>query len=518
MSHRPGMAFYRAETLYKTVMSRQQWSSQTVFILAAVGSAVGLGNVWRFPYLAGRYGGGAFLIPYLIAFVALATPMLILELALGQRMQRGPIKSLRQMHPAFGGVGLVAVISAFLVVAYYAVVMAWCLLYLIRSLGVPWADDPSAYFFGEVLQISDSVGQLGGFNFTVLAALAVIWLAIYFCIWQGPKSVGKVVLYTVPIPVVVLAVLFVRSLFLPGFLEGWRVYLTPVWSAMLDPAVWTAAAAQAFLTLSVAFAIMLTYASYKSPDEDIVKSSWLTAIADLAISLFAGFVVFAVLGYMAWSTGSTVEEVATSGPGLAFVVFPQALSLMPLAGIFSALFFFMLLTLGIDSAFSLVEPAIAAFLDVKPGQQSTKVAGWACLAAFLVGSIYTTRAGLYFLDIVDHFVTTYNALLVALGMAILGGWVFGAESLRRYVNDISDWKIGRWWNVSIKWVAPVVVMILFSTQLSTDLRTPYEGYPGWALGIGWATVIIPVGLGLAMVRGGAIEAEQPLPKEDISHQ
>ncbi len=228
-------------------MPREKWSSKAVFILAAVGSAVGLGNVWRFPYLAGQYGGGAFLIPYLIAFVVMATPILMLELAIGQKMQQGSIKSLRHMHPAFCGVGLLGVISAFLVVAYYAVVMAWCLLYLWRSLTVPWADDPKDFFFGNILQISDDVGQLGGFNWPVVAALATVWLMIYFCIWQGPKSVGKVVLYTVPIPVVVLAVLFVRSLTLPGFGAGWRLYLTPVWSAMLSPEVWTAAASQAFL-------------------------------------------------------------------------------------------------------------------------------------------------------------------------------------------------------------------------------------------------------------------------------
>jgi NSS family neurotransmitter:Na+ symporter len=483
-------------------MTREKWSSKTVFILAAVGSAVGLGNVWRFPYLAGQYGGGAFLIPYLIAFVVIATPILILELAIGQRMQQGPVKSLRQMHPAFGGVGLLGVISAFLVVAYYAVVMAWCLLYLLRSFAVAWADDPEGYFFSNVLQISDGIGQLGGFNWPVLIALAAIWLMIYFCIWQGPKSVGKVVLYTVPIPVVVLGVLFLRSLTLPGFWAGWQLYLTPVWGAMLSPEVWTAAAAQAFLTLSVAFAIMLTYASYKNPDEDIAKSSWITALADMAISLFAGFVVFAVLGYMAWNASTSVAEVTTSGPGLAFVVFPQALSLMPLPGLFSALFFFMLLTLGIDSAFSLVEPAIAAIMDLQPEAKSTHVAGWVCLAAFGVGSIYTTRAGLYFLDVIDHFVVNYNAILMALGMAILGGWVFGAESLRRYINDVSDWQVGRWWNGAIKWVVPVVLTILLATQLSTDLRTPYEGYPAWALTLGWATVVIPVAIGLWMVWGG----------------
>lgn len=475
-------------------MTRQRWSSRTVFILAAVGSAVGLGNVWRFPYLAGKYGGGAFLIPYLLAFVLLGTPLLMLEMAIGQRMQRGPIKSLRQMHPAFGGLGLMAVASGFLVVAYYTVVMAWCLIYLIQSFGIPWADDSKDYFFQNVLQLSEGAHQLGGFNGPILLALAAVWLAIYFCIWQGPKSVGKVVLYTVPIPVVVMAVLFLRAVTLPGFWQGWQLYLTPVWSVLFAPEVWTAASAQVFLTLSVAFAIMITYASYKDPEEDIAKDAWTAALMDSAVSLFAGFVVFAVLGYMAWVSGTPVADLAASGPGLAFVVFPQALSLMPLPGLFSALFFLMLLTLGIDSAFSLVEPAIACILDIRPNAKSARIAAWVCFAAFVTGLIFTTRAGLYFLDIVDHFITSYNLILIGLTQAILGGWIFGAESLRRYINEVSDWHVGRWWNVSIKWIAPTVLTVLLVSQFNTDWRTPYEGYPAWALAIGWATVLIPLGL------------------------
>lgn len=482
-------------------MTRQRWSSRTVFILAAVGSAVGLGNVWRFPYLAGKYGGGAFLIPYLLAFVLMATPLLMLELAIGQKMQEGPVKSLRKLHPAFGGLGLMAVTSAFLVVAYYAVVMAWCLIYLIKSFRLDWADDTETYFFQNILQISDGVNQLGSVNGLVLSALIAVWLAIYFCIWQGPKSVSKVVHYSVPIPVVVLVVMFFRAITLPGFWQGWQLYLTPVWSILFAPEVWTAASAQAFLTISVAFAIMLTYASYKAPDEDIAKDAWTTAVMDTAISLFAGFVVFAVLGYMAWTTQTPVEELAASGPGLAFVVFPQALSLMPLAGLFSVLFFFMLLSLGIDSAFSLVEPVIATILDIRPHARGAYVAAGVCLAAFGMGLIYTTHAGLYFLDIVDHFVTSYNLILVGLGMTILGGWVVGAEPLRRYINEVSDWQVGHWWNLSIRWVIPILLSILLVSQLVTDIRTPYEGYPAWALAIGWATVLVPLGLGLLMAHG-----------------
>ncbi|NER81646.1 MAG: sodium-dependent transporter [Leptolyngbya sp. SIO1D8] len=500
-------------------MTRQRWSSRTVFILAAVGSAVGLGNVWRFPYLAGRYGGGAFLIPYLLAFVLIATPMLMLELAIGQKMQKGPIKSLRQLHPAFGGLGLMAVISAFLVVAYYTVVMAWCLIYLFKSIGIAWGDDPETYFFQEVLHISEGVNQLGGFNNSILLALVAIWLVVYFCIWQGPKSVSKVVHYSVPIPVIVLLVLFLRAVTLPGFWQGWQLYLTPVWSVFFAPEVWTAACAQAFLTISVAFAIMLTYASYKDPEDDIAKDAWTTALMDSAISLFAGFVVFAVLGYMAWISQTPVEELAASGPGLAFVVFPQALSLMPLPGLFSALFFFMLLSLGIDSAFSLIEPAIAAVQDIQTRFKGTLIAAGVCLAALATGLIYTTRAGLYFLDIVDHFITTYNSMLVGLGTAILGGWIVGAESLRRYINEVSDWQVGRWWNVSIKWLIPIVLTTLLVTQLTIDLRTPYEGYPAWALAIGWATVFVPLGLGIWMGRDCQLAVvEQPVAEESKADQ
>ncbi|GAB4236641.1 MAG: sodium-dependent transporter [Elainellaceae cyanobacterium] len=472
-------------------MARQRWSSRMVFILAAVGSAVGLGNVWRFPYLAGKYGGGAFLIPYLLAFVLIGVPLLMLELAIGQKMQQGAVNSFRKLHPAFGGLGLMAIATSFLVVSYYAVIMAWCLIYFFKSFNLAWADDAEAYFFENVLQLSDGVQTLGGVNSSVLLALIAVWLVIYFCIWQGPKSVGKVVLYSVPIPVIVLAVLLIRAVTLPGFLSGWQLYLTPVWKVLFAPEVWTAACTQIFYTTSLAFGIMITYASYKDEQDDIAKDAWVTALIDSTTSLLAGFVVFAVLGHMAWTSGTPVAELAASGPGLAFVVFPEALSLMPLAGLFSALFFLMLLSLGIDSAFSLIEPATAAILDTRSHAKVARVSAWLCLAAFATGILYTTRAGLYFLDIVDHFVTSYNLIIVGILQAIVAGWLYGAESLRRYINEVSEWKIGKWWNFSIKWMIPIVLVMLLAAQFSTDLKTPYEGYPAWALGIGWATVLVP---------------------------
>ncbi|MGK7915724.1 MAG: hypothetical protein AB4038_09275 [Prochloraceae cyanobacterium] len=227
-------------------MTRQRWASRTVFLLAALGSAVGLGNLWRFPYLAGKYGGGAFLVPYLIALVLVGVPMLMLELAVGQKMQQGAIGSYRKLHPSFGGLGVLALISSLIIVSYYAVVMAWSLIYLLASFGVKWSGNAEGYFFQEVLQISDGVNILGGINWLILLSLFVVWLLVYFCVWQGTKSVGQVVLYSVPLPVILLGVLLIRAVTLPGFLQGWEMYLKPTWGALLEPEVWTAAFSQIF--------------------------------------------------------------------------------------------------------------------------------------------------------------------------------------------------------------------------------------------------------------------------------
>ncbi len=480
-------------------MTRQHWSSRTVFILAAVGSAVGLGNVWRFPYLAGKYGGGAFLIPYLIALVVVGIPLLMLEFAVGQKMQQGAIGSFKKLNPNFASLGIFAIFSAFIIASYYAVVMAWCLLYFLASFGVKWSGDAESFFFKDVLQITEGVDKLGGINFPILFSLLLVWVAIYFCVWKGTKSVGKVVIYTVPLPLILMALLLIRGVTLSGFLDGWVFYLNPKWSALADPQVWTAAFTQIFFTLSLAFGTMIAYGSYKNSEDDIAKDTWITALLNSAISLFAGFVVFAVLGYMAVQTSTSVEELAASGPGLAFVVFPKALSLMPYPQLFSLLFFLMLLSLGIDSAFSIVEALNAAIVDVWNNWKIAKLSLWICLATFIAGIIYSTRAGLYFLDIADHFITNYNGILVAIFQSILVGWVYGAEKLRRYINEVSDWKIGKWWNISIKYFIPIVLTALLATQLSKDLGTPYEGYPAWALNIGWSLVVVPLILFLVLL-------------------
>lgn len=474
------------------VEKRQRWSSNVLFLFAAVGSAVGLGNIWRFPYLAGKYGGGAFLIPYLLILFILGIPLLMLEFAVGQRMQKGAVHAFGKIKKWFSGIGIGLVSSGFIVVCYYAVVISWALLYLFHSFSInTWASDTKSFFFNTVLQLSDNVAQIGGIVWPVFLALIIVWIAIYFSIWEGVRSVEKVVIVTMPLPVLLILLLVLRGVTLEGAIDGLLFYLVPNFKALLDWEVWTAATSQIFFTLSLAFGIMIAYASYQSKESDITKNAVLTALLNSGVSIIAGFAVFSTLGFMALKQGVSVSEVAAAGPGLAFVVLPKALSLMPWGVVlFSVLFFITLLTLAIDSAFSLVEAVSATIHDSHEHLNRKKIALFVCIAGFLGGILFTTNAGLYYLDITDHFVTNYGLVFFGLLECLAVGWFYGAEKLRNYLNDVSDWKVEKWWSLTVKYFIPVILVVLLILQFKTDITTPYEGYPTWALwSAGWGIII-----------------------------
>ena len=476
-------------------MVRDKWKTRTAFLFAAIGSAVGLGNLWRFPYLANEYGGGAFLIPYLIALIVLGVPLLLLEFAVGQKLQKGAAHAFKTVHGRLSGIGWGTLIGAFTVVVYYAAVMAWSLMFLINSFTtkLPWKGNASEFFYGSILNLSDSISASGalGINWTLFFALAAIWITIFFIVRKGVKSVGKVVMFTVPLPVILLFILLLRGVTLPGALDGIGAYIIPNFAALLDPSIWSAAASQIFFTLSLGFGIMIAYASYNKKND--VKSDAVTmATANTAISILAGFVVFSILGFMAHTSGKLVTDVAQAGPGLAFIAFPTALAEIPLAPVFAALFFLALLTLGIDSAFSLIEAVNTSIKDINNNIKTTTVAFWSCLVAFLLGILFVTNAGLYYLDIVDHFVTNYVLLLVGIFESIAIGWIYGADKLREYINKNAKKKIGVWWEYAIKYVVPIVLFTLLVLQFLKDVGTPYGGYPTWALTIGWLSAIIPL--------------------------
>ncbi len=476
------------------------WSNRIEFIMAAVGSAIGLGNIWRFPYICYKNGGGAFLIPFLVALFVAGIPLLIMKFAIGQSTGYGAPKALGSLNRNWKWLGWMAILVGFGIASYYAVVMGWSFNYLYHSLNMAWGDDPESFFMKRVLQYTGLDGE-GAFSIVphILIGLVLTWIAIYFSIWKGVKTVGKVVWITVPLPALILVIIIIRGITLPGAAEGLAAYLTPDLDALKNPSVWLDAFGQVFYSLSLGFGIMIAYAAYNPKDSDVNNSAFTTGLWDSFFAYLCGFAVFSVLGFLAVSLDKTVADVASSGPGLAFVVFPTILSKLPFLNVvFSVLFFLMLLTLGIDSAFSLVEAIAKAFGDYFPRVRTEVMALFCCIAMFLAGLVFSTKAGLNVLDITDHYFNM-GLVIVCLMECVLVGWLVGPAKLREYANSVSDFRIGAWWDAAIRFAVPAMLFYLVASTVVKDLTEGYGGYPlKWRLIAGWIPLVMTFVVGLVL--------------------
>ena len=485
-------------------MASEQWSSRTTFVLAAVGSAVGLGNLWRFPYVVYDNGGAVFLIPWLIALFTAGFPLLVLEMAVGcwgrsKFDVSGAPAAFGGLSPRLRWIGWGTLANGFVIVCYYVMIMGLTMIYLKDSFNLAWEPDAGSHFNNAALHVSSGPGDLNRIVPVVLVGLIVSWIAIYLAIFKGTKVVSQIVKWTVPLPVIIIIAFVIRGLTLPGAMEGVSYYLRPEWGKLLDSKVWLAAYGQVFFSITLAFGVMPAYASYLPKNSDInLNALWVTAL-DAAISFIAGFAVFTVLGFLAFQQGVDVSDVAAGGPGLVFVTYPTAIGLMPLWPVlFGFLFFLTLITLAIDSAFSLVEAIVAGFQDYIPlkREMTTFII---CLVAMVVGLLYCTDAGLYWLDIVDHHINGFGLTVFGLIECIAIGWIIGADRIREFVNLNSDFSIGRWWNFCIKYLTPAVLIFMISTNLLQRIKSPYGDYPQWALFVGgWLVVALTYVVALSL--------------------
>jgi Na+-dependent transporters of the SNF family len=478
-------------------MARDRWAGRYYFIMAAIGSAIGLGNVWRFPYITYKYGGGAFLIPWLIGLVVIGLPWFLVELGMGHWMQRGAPGAFEKIGKKWEWVGWWSVFTSFLLNTYYVCIMAWALCYLIGSFTLPWgtgvaaAGTAESYFYGQFLHITSGPGVLGTIQWPILATLAVSWIAIFLIIFKGAKIVGKVAVWTVTIPWACLVILAIRGLTLPGAVEGLNFYLTPNFALMKDPEVWLAAFSQIAFTLSLGMGIMYAYGSYIAKKADVTNNAFITSFANCATSFFAGFAVFSIVGYIMQTLACPIEEVAAESISLAFITWPVAISMMPTAPkVIGVIFFGGLWFLGIDSAFSIAEAAVTAIRD-KWGLSKAKATGIICGLGFLMGILYTTGAGLYWLDIVDRAVAFYGLLITGIAACIVVGWVYGADKLRVHLNESSDIKIGKWFNWFVKLLVPIGLgFVVIGGGFIKDLTAPYGDYPPWAASMIWVILVV----------------------------
>ncbi len=467
---------------------RETWGSRGAFVLAAVGSAVGLGNLWGFPYKLYSYGGGAFLIPYIVALFLVGLPLMILEFSIGHFTQRAAPDAFRRAHGRFEVAGWWGIILAFVIITYYPVILAYCFSFLWYSIvgiftggKLPWAgqgiegvQNAKDFFFVKYLGMQPGPA-LGAIRMNLVWPLAFTWVIMYLCIFRGVKLVGRIVWLTVPLPWLMLAVLAVRGMTLEGSMQGLTYYLDPVWSELARPNTWRYAFGQVFFSLSLAYGVMITYASFLHRKSDLNNNAAIIGLADFATSFIAGLAVFATLGGMAFVTQQAghpvpVEQVAEKGPSLAFVAFPYALAQLPYSAWFSFVFFFALVTLGIDSAFSLTESIVASIVD-KTGWKRNTVLVAVSVIGFGCGLVYITEGGLNWVDTVDGMVNgTWGIAFMGLLECVLLSWMWRVGILRRHANSRSDWMLGKWWEYLLRLVIPVVLGTLFCWQLLDDLN------------------------------------------------
>jgi NSS family neurotransmitter:Na+ symporter len=472
---------------------RSQWNSRTGFILAAIGSAVGLGNIWRFSYLAYDNGGGAFLIPYLVALFTAGIPLLILEFGIGhERIGSAPL-AFAKLKKHWEWLGWWPVIFVmFGIVLYYSVIIAWCVDYVFYSINLSWGSDPNGFFFKEFLNRNVTPSELGSVQTPILAALVVVWAISWAIIVRGvSRGIELANRIFMPLLLVLTLFLVIWSVRLDGAFIGIKAYLTPDFSKLAEPQVWIAAYGQIFFTLSLGFGIMIAYASYMPHKSNITGSAFIAALTNSGFSLLAGFGVFAILGFMSNVQNLPLEDVVTESIGLAFVAYPKAISLMGPAGpLFGALFFSSLVVAGLSSAISIVEAFTSAVVD-KFGTDRKILTTILCVAGFLGSIIFTTQAGLSWLDIVDHFLNAYGLVVVGLLECVVVGWIFRLDVIRKHLNKVSRLQLGVWWNWVIKLLLPAILIIILVQQLAKEFKNAYGGY-SWAsvISIGWGWVVI----------------------------
>nr|XP_012805026.2 sodium- and chloride-dependent transporter XTRP3 isoform X2 [Jaculus jaculus] len=574
--------------------ARPQWGNPLQFVFACISYAVGLGNVWRFPYLCQMYGGGSFLVPYIIMLILEGMPLLYLELAVGQRMRQGSIGAWRTISPYLSGVGVASVVASFFLSMYYNVINAWSFWYLFHSFQdpLPWsvcplndnltgydeecekASSTQYFWYRKTLNISPSIQESGGVQWEPALCLILAWLVVYLCILRGTESTGKVVYFTALLPYCVLIIYLVRGLTLHGATNGLVYMFTPKVEQLANPKTWISAATQIFFSLGLGFGSLIAFASYNEPSNDCQKHAIVVSLINSSTSIFSSIVTFSIYGFKAtfnyenclskvillltnsfdledgFLTASNLEPMkdylastypskysevfphirncsleselntAVQGTGLAFIVYTEAIKNMEVSQLWSVLYFFMLLTLGIGSMLGNTAAILTPLTDSKVISRHLSreaISGLVCLISCGISMVFTMEAGNYWFDIFNDYAATLSLLLIVLVEIIAVCYVYG---LRRFGSDLqamTGHTLNWYWKAMWAGVSPLLIVSLFIFYLSdyilmgtlqyqawdaTQGKLVTKDYPSYALAVIWllvasSTMCIPlVALGI----------------------
>lgn len=475
---------------------REAFGSRWIFILAAMGSAVGLGNIWRFPYIAYENGGGAFIIPYLVALLSAGIPLLFFDYALGHRFKGSPPLAFRRLAKWTETIGWWKAMVCVVIGVYYAAILGWAASYIFFSSTEAWGDDPDGFFFEEYLQASETPSL----DFTIVPGvfwpMLAVWVAVLIVLGMGVRrGIGVASAVGIPILVVMFLILVGIALTLDGAFTGLDALFTPNWAALLDPGVWIAAYGQIFFSLSVGFGIMITYSSYLKKRTNLTGSGMVVGFSNSGFEILAGIGVFSALGFMAQAAGVEVGEVVTSGIGLAFVAFPEIISQAPLGlgPIIGVLFFGSLLFAGFTSMISILEVTLSAIKDKTGWSRITVVSTFGVVLALLSLIGFGTTSGVHLLDVSDYFVNQFGIVATAVVAVIAVSWLLRRLGrVVQHLNKVSSFRLGMVYKILIAGVLPVVLGYTLIAELISQMQAdePYGGMPNWYINtFGWGMAI-----------------------------
>ena len=494
--------------------ARESFNTRGAFILAAIGSAVGLGNIWRFPYVAYENGGGAFIIPYLVALLTAGIPLLFFDYAIGHRYKGSPPLAFRRMGKGVEAIGWWQVLICFVIGVYYAAIVAWAAMYTYFSFNKAWGDDPEAFFFGKYLQAADEPGVVFDFVDGVWIPMVAVWLVLLTILGMGVRrGIARASLIGMPLLIVMFLILVGVALTLPGATTGLDALFTPDWGALTNPSIWIAAYGQIFFSLSIGFGIMVTYSSYLKRRSNLTGSGLVVGFSNSAFEILAAIGVFAALGFMAQAANSSMDDVVAGGLGLAFVAFPAIISQAPMGSVIGVLFFGSLVFAGFTSLVSILEVVISAVKD-KTGWSrlvTTTVVGGLCAVLSIV--LFGTTTGVYVLDVSDAFVNNLGIVGAAFIAVLVVSWgMRRLPALAEHLNAISSFKVGLLWRILISIVMPVVLGYLLIADIVAKATVPYEDMPLDFLAVfGW-------GMSAALVILAVVLAVMPWPSNAALHR
>ncbi|XP_033224528.1 sodium- and chloride-dependent GABA transporter 1-like [Belonocnema kinseyi] len=492
---------------------RGSWDSKVEFILSVVGLAIGLGNLWRFPYLCYKNGGGAFMVPYFIALSLAGVPMFLMELSLGQMMTIGGL-GVFKIAPIFKGIGYATCVLSCWTNIYYIIILAWALFYFLVSLraDVPWRTCDNTWNTRYCItpterlktrcwiESTDTIcaTRIGNMSHTLLKdPVKEFWDKEYLKNCEQKQHFYtivffmQVVYFTALFPYALLVVLLVRGLTLPGAMEGLRYYATPNLSKLGDPEVWIDAVTQIFFSYALGLGALVALGSYNKFNNNVYKDALIVCCVNSGTSMLSGIVIFSVVGFMAHEQQKPVADVAASGPGLAFLVYPSAVLQLPGASIWSCLFFFMLLLIGLDSQFCTVEGFITATVDEWPRllrKRKEIFIAIVCFLSYLIGLLCVTDGGMYVFQLLDSYaVSGFCLLFLMFFECIAVSWAFGVNRFYDGLRDMIGYYPCFWWKFCWTITTPAICIGVFTFNIIKFSPVKYLSYeyPWWSHLLGW---------------------------------